>query len=61
MTIIKKMYNIPAGTIVCRQTGDIEITSEYDSFHGWYSYKDIDDENNEGYVTPADLIGDHIF
>ena len=69
MTITKRMYNIPAGTTIYRTTGYIVITSEYDSFHGWYDYNDLecDDDgnlievNNGRHVTPSDLIGDEIY
>lgn len=69
MTITKRMYDIPVGTIIYRSTGDIVITSEYDGFHGWYYCNDIEyDDNGDGLeidngnrVTPADLIGDMVY
>lgn len=49
--ITTRLFNLTPGTVICRQSGEIVLTSGYDSFHGWYEYAD-------GYVTPADLIGD---
>lgn len=49
--ITTRLFNLTPGTVIYRQSGEIVLTSGYDSFHGWYEYAD-------GYVTPADLIGD---
>lgn len=65
----KRLYDLTPGTIVCRNTGIIVLTSEYNSYHNWYTYNDIefDDDHedgievdNGGRVTPSDLIGGEI-
>ena len=66
MKITKRMTNLEKGSIIYRFTGDIVLTSRFDSYHGWYTYNDLvpnDDGDcievdNGGRVTPADLIGD---
>lgn len=67
MIIITKMFNLKKGTMITTPNGVIELTSDYDSFHGWYEVKYFDLRNGElvetgeyGYKTPVDLIGSMI-
>lgn len=68
MIITKPLKNLTKGTMILHSDGYIVLTSDYDSFHGWYEYHDteIDDDGDiielqtGGYVTPADLIKDEI-
>ena len=67
MKIKVKMLNLKKGTVISTPNGFIELTSDYDSFHGWYEveYYDLRDgelvETGEyGYKTPVDLINSEI-
>lgn len=68
MTITKRIYDFQPGTYINGRNGDYVITSEYDSFHGWYECSKIEFNDNDeaievpgSHVTPSDMIGDEYF
>ena len=68
MKITKSRKDLTAGTMILHRDGYIMLKSDYDDYHGAYSYIDvcIDDDGDVkemttgGLVTPADLIGSDI-
>lgn len=66
----KNSRNLPAGTVIERGNGIIQLESEYDEFHGWYEAVELkiddegimfEDESCERFnVTPADITGGEI-
>jgi hypothetical protein len=68
MKITTRRTDLQVGTMLSDTNGIIKLTSDYDDFHGWYEYinLDIDDDGNlvegsQGYATPTDLIGYEIW